>query len=143
MSEATLPKPLLAPVAGRQLVRSFAQRAAAFGVAWIVVGMVVGFLGRESIGHGMVSTISNMLAGAILLPILGIPTMFLGGRAWDALLGGATGGIAIQFTALFAPQPPTAQFLAVGVIMGALMANTAWPMMRKARSLVRERAAGA
>jgi hypothetical protein len=133
MSEATLPTPLLAPVARRQLVRSYAQRAAAFGTAWIVVGMVVGFLGRESIGHGLVATISNMLAGGILLPILGIPTMFFGGRAWDALLGAATGGIAAGLAGLFSSQPPTAHLLSMGVIMGALMANTAWPVVRMVR----------
>lgn len=137
MNEAIVPSTCLVPAGRGQLVRSHAQRAAAFGVAWIVVGLVVGFLGRESVGHGAVATISNMLAGAILLPILGIPTMFLGGRAWDALLGAATGGIAIQLTSLFAPEPPTAQMLATGVIMGALMANTAWPVVRKVRQFLR------
>lgn len=137
MNEAIVRSTFLVPAVRGQLVRSHAQRGAAFGVAWILVGMAVGFLGRESVGPGAVATISNMIAGALLLPILGIPTMFCGGRAWDALLGAATAGIAMQMARIFGAEPPTAQFQAAGVIMGALMANTAWPIVRKVRALVR------
>ena len=79
-----------APASG-SCVTVWVQQATNHVAAWVVVGLVVGYLGRESVGPGIIATASNMIAGAIVLPVVGLPMLILGaegGRPFSEDLSG-------------------------------------------------------
>ena len=109
---------------------TWGRRAAALIASWVMVGLAVGYLGRESAGAGIIGTVSNMIAGAIVLPVVGLPMLILGARGRETILGGSLGAIFATLSTFFTPSCASAQFMSLAVVMGALFATTGAPFVR-------------
>jgi hypothetical protein len=78
-------EPMVFAMPGR---RECAKRIMAMMALWTVFGVIVG---SNLLGGNLIGIISGAIAGAIVLPWLGVMLSVFGGPARDSLLGAATG----------------------------------------------------
>jgi hypothetical protein len=80
-------------LAAPQPAISLWQRALHMAGLWLCIGAVVGF-GIGAARDGVISVVANVLAGVIVMPVLGVLLALLGGRVRPTLIGGICGGAA-------------------------------------------------
>lgn len=105
-----------------------AGKLGAWIVSWTVVGLLVGWHQRETVGSGTVAVVSSMLAGAIVLTLAGLPLALFGGRVGDVLAGAAVGWLAGMTMEQSGSLLPVSS-VPLGLVMGAIVGATLWPLV--------------
>ena len=117
-------KPALSP--------SLTKRLGGVVLVWLVGGAVVGAV--ATVGKGdLVALISHMIAGMLILPLVG---MFLGlmGARWDeSLLGCLAGFVSGLVAGRTLPQGGLPDLCSLGLVFGGMMGGTLPVFMRLLR----------
>jgi hypothetical protein len=71
---------------------TLARRVRDMAALWLVFGALVG-VGSAPTGGGAVAIVSFMIAGMMVLPLLGVVLGLLGGGVKEACIGGLCGGV--------------------------------------------------
>jgi hypothetical protein len=114
-AQPTEPFPILLPP-----LRILVKRVLAMMALWTLFGFVVG---GSILGGNLIGILSGAIAGAIVLPWLGMFLGLMGGPAKDSLLGAVTGAlVATLVSAIRSGSVDSYTFnccLIIGGIMGA------------------------
>jgi hypothetical protein len=98
--------------------RSLAKRVLAMMALWMFFGVIVG---STLLKGNLVGVVSGAIAGAIVLPWLGMFLGLLGGSVKDSFLGGVTGVLVYLLCSAFRPGPIDSYTLNVCLIMSGIM----------------------
>jgi hypothetical protein len=105
-------------------LRHLVKRVLGMMALWTLFGLIVG---STSLGGNIIGILSGAIAGAIVLPWLGMFLGLLGGPAKDSLVGGLTGAlVAVIYSSLRAGAIDSYTVnicLIIGGIMGANFAG--------------------
>jgi hypothetical protein len=100
---------------------------------WLVIGVLIG-IGCQPL-EGIVTIVSGALAGALLLPWLGILLGVLGGGVAESALGAMTGGFAGIFASVIKGEVSFVHQANIGIFIGGVMgANFATVLAWRAKA---------
>ncbi len=109
----------------------FKRRLASMTIAWLFMGMLVGAFNWLQLGGGFSGFVSQIIAGMLVLSLLGIALTLLGGRAKESLSGGAFGMVAGGVVGLFISSSFSLwEMMNLSMLMGAIVGATIVPWIR-------------
>ena len=109
----------------------FRRRLASMAIAWLFIGTLVGAFNWLQLGGGLIGFVSQIIAGMLVLSLLGIALTLLGGRAKESLSGGAFGMVAGSVMGLFISSSFSLwEVLNLSMLMGAITGATIVPWVR-------------
>lgn len=105
-------------------------RMARMTVAWWALGAFLGFNMAIHAGGGVVGIIAQMIAGMIVLSVLGMLLGLAVDRARESILGGAFGAMVGILGETCRGGLVQGEAVSLCIIIGALIGATCWPWVR-------------
>ena len=100
---------------------AFLQRTLGMAGLWMLFGIVVG---SGALWGNLLSTVSGAIAGALVLPWLGMLLGLLGGSIKDCLLGGLAGALFATYFSLLRNGWIGAYQFNLGLLIGGMIGAT-------------------
>lgn len=119
-----------------------ARRVRNMAGAWLLVGALTGAASTPPGGEA-VDILCFVLAGVVVMPVMGVVLGLLGGGAKEALLSAAFGGALGAAAGLALGARPLLSLVSLGLVNGGLVGATFGPVLRLARRLAGEALHGA
>ncbi len=98
--------------------------------AWVVLGGVLGTITGLHVGGGAIGLVSHVIAGTIVLGVLGLILAPFSGRAKESLVGGLCGCLVGLASGPIRGSLSAAEAVNLAVIIGGLVGATCWPWVR-------------
>lgn len=124
MPEAVSTQPIQTSAIGR-----LAYRVARMMLAWLVLGALLGGVNGWYIGGGGLGIVAQMIAGMIILPLLGGLLGLVFDRAKESLIGGVFGAVVGLLGVAISPVSSPSEAVGVCVVIGGLIGATCWPWL--------------
>ncbi len=102
-------------------------RMARMTVAWLALGAFLGFNMAIHAGGGVVGIIAQMIAGMIVLSVLGMLLGLAADRARESIIGGAFGAMVGFLGETCRGGLVQGEAVSLCIIIGALIGATCWP----------------
>jgi hypothetical protein len=114
--------------------RGLARCVRDMALLWLGLGAVVGAASTPP-GGGVIGVVAFVIAGMIVLPVLGAALGLFGGRVTDTLIGAGFGGAVGALAALTLSAANPLFLVNLGLINGGIVAATFGGMIRLAQRL--------
>jgi hypothetical protein len=116
-------------------LRLLVKRVLGMMALWTLFGLIVG---STSLGGNIIGILSGAMAGAIVLPWLGMILGLMGGPAKDSLVGGVTGALVAVIYSFLRAGVIDSYTVNICLIIGGIMgANFAFLLAFRKRMRVR------
>ena len=116
---------------GKASARSgIVRRMAHMIVAWAALGAFLGFNMAFHAGGGGIALIAQMIAGMIVLSVLGMMLGLAADRGRESVIGGAFGAIVGIVGGSLHQVAAQGEVISLCIVIGALIGATCWPWVR-------------
>lgn len=106
------------------------RRMARMAIAWLALGAFLGFNMAVYAGPGVARILAQMIAGMIVLSVLGMLLGLAADRGRESMIGGAFGAIVGILGGTYHGVLAQADVVSLCIVIGALIGATCWPWVR-------------